>query len=111
MPVRWLLHCLQPQLLVFLTQFRHREDVGPPEFIALAPVDGGHYLLLGPAVVVEHEAGGVAPSFRDGWPLAAVGFDAVGEVLAEPVGIEASRLRGRFFNLYLFYTCTALKNV
>lgn len=61
--------------------------------MVLAPVDGGHYLLFGAAVIVEHQAGGVFPPFPDIRALAAVGLDAGGEVLAEAVHVRSRRFR------------------
>src|SRR5690606_25451263 len=92
---------LQPQLVELVAQLRKAENVRPPERVVLAPVDGPMNLLLGAPVLVEHQAGGVAPPLRDGRPLRPVGLDPIGEVIADSLDVVARR---RFIaDVMLFY--------
>lgn len=87
----------EPEPVVLLAEFRHREDVAVPELVAGGPVDCVVDLLLGHAVFIDQEACGVAPFLRDGGRPAAVGDDPVGEVLAQAADVVAWRFRRSWF--------------
>src|ERR1043165_1340524 len=70
---------LEAQGVVLLAELRHGEDVRAPEVVGLGPADGAEDGVACAAVLVDQEAGCVAPVLGDGRAAAAVGFDEVGE--------------------------------
>jgi hypothetical protein len=98
--------CCEPEPVVLLAERRHRQDVGLPEGVALAPVDGLDDLVDGAAVEVDEPSGFVPPLLGDVGPFGAVVLDAVGEVPADllDVGAGWDGYRRRGF-LYLVLIC------
>jgi hypothetical protein len=96
--------CCEPEPVVLLAERRHRQDVGLPEGVALAPVDGLDDLVDGAAVEVDEPSGFVPPLLGDVGPFGAVVLDAVGEVPADllDVGAGWDGYRRRGFSLIWF---------